>query len=87
MSTQQAASEYAISRNRHAQGATSIQEFPLEPPLQERILDLQINNWVHADRASPRLGADLRQGDVPDIAPTYQIGDGANGVFDRYCGI
>jgi hypothetical protein len=54
VSAQEAAREHAVGRNRNAQRAAGIQKLPLEPPLQERISNLQINDWVHCGRAPSR---------------------------------
>jgi hypothetical protein len=48
---------------------------------------LEIHNRVHCRRASHRVGGNLRQRDVADIAGHHEIGDGSNRVLDGDRGI
>jgi hypothetical protein len=48
---------------------------------------LEIHDRMHCCRAFYCFGGYLRQPDVADITGLYQIGDGADRVFDGYRGI
>ena len=87
VSTQETPSEYAISSDRNTEGTTRSQNLSLEPPLKKRVLDLEIHDRMHCRRASHRVGGNLRQRDVADIAGHHEIGDGANRVLDGHRGI
>ena len=53
----------------------------------QRVLDLQVDDRVHRRGAADRLGADLGEADVADVAGLHQVGDRADGVLDRHRGI
>ena len=87
VAAQKAAGEYTISRDRDTQGATCLHNLSFEPTFQKRVFDLDIYDRMDCCRAPYRFRGNLRQRNVADIAGLHQIGDGANRVFDRHCGI
>ena len=56
----------------------------LDAARDQRIFDLQVGDRMHGRGAADRLGADLGQADMADIAGLHQVGDGADRVLDRH---
>ena len=80
----QATRQHAIGGDADAELAASRQDLFLDAARDQRIFDLQVGDRVHGRGAADRLGADLRQADMPDIACLHQIGDRADRILDRH---
>src|SRR5258708_4554148 len=84
MAADQPPREDAIRSDADAELAACRQDLVLDPARDEGILDLEVADRVDGVRAAERLGADLGEADMTDIAAFDQIGDRAYRLLDRH---
>ena len=60
------------------------QQLPLGAAREQRVLDLHVADRVDRVRAAQRVGADLREPDVADVALLDELGDRPDGLLDRH---
>jgi hypothetical protein len=80
------AREDAVGRDADPQLAAGGKNLLLDPAREERVLDLQVGDRVHRVRAPDRLGPDLGETDVADIARLDQLADRTHRLLARDVG-
>ena len=82
----QPARQHAVGGDRRCPSSRQVgQDLVLDAARDQRVLDLQVGDRdATACGAADRLGADLRQPDVADVAGLDQLGDRADRLLDRH---
>ena len=84
MTADQAAREDAIGGDADAELAADGEDFLLDAPRDQRVLDLQVGDRMDGIGAADRLRPDLGEADIADVAALDQVGDGADRLLDRH---
>ena len=83
---EEAAGEDAVGGDADPELAAGGQDLLLDPARDQRVLDLQVGDGMHGVRPADRLGADLGEADVADVARLDHLRDRADRLLDRDVG-